>query len=206
MLTLQQAEESIRAKRDTQEKKETKVIETGSPPLVSKSTTISVDSEGAVNINPPKEEKSDGQVLTAEILTALSEIKNHRNSDQTSTFEESVEIDFYKKMSYMGGLFFIAVAIACLLMVRALKALRQESYKWGFDPKTVGRSAHKMFKMIEGVDSLISRESSSLVNELSKNNMSDDAKSQMERQIMKLNEMKKILERVDNIQRTHFGS
>ncbi len=206
-LTLQQASESINAKRETSEKKESKFTENGSPPLVSKTTTISVKSEGAVNINPPKTDDDTGNgVLTAEILKALAEIKNHRNTDQTSTFKESVEIDFYKKMTYLGGMFFILVAIACLMLVRAMKLLRLETTKWGFDPKTVGQSAHKMMKMVSGMDDLVTREVSSLTNKLTANGISDETAGQIQRQIIKLNEMKKIVDKADNIQRTHYGA
>lgn len=206
-LTLHQGTESLRMTRDTEEKKETKIIETGSPPLVSRSTNISVDSDGPVTINPGKDDGKTGpHILNAELLKALAEIKNHRNTDQISSFKESVEIDFYKKMSYLGGLFFVLVAIACLMMVRALKQLRLETTKWGFDPKTVGKSAHKLMKMVEGVDDLIGRESSSLTNKLTTNGISDETASQINRSMLKLNEMKKIVDRVENIQRTHYGA
>ena len=204
-LTLQQATESIKSKRDTSEKNETKIIETGSPPLVSKSTTISVKSEGPVNIHTPEEQGSGGQLLNAELLKALAEIRNHRNTDQTSVFKESVEVEFYRKMSVIGGLLFILVAIGCLLMVRAMKLLRLESTRWGFDPKTVGRSAHKMVKMLEGVDDMLTRESSSLVNKLTSNGLEEETKGQIERQIIRLGEIKKVVEKVDNSQRTPSG-
>lgn len=204
-LTLQQAAESVNAKRDTSEKKENKVIETGSPPLVSKTTTISVESEGPVSIHAPKTEEN-GNVLTAEILKALSAIKNHRNTDQTTTSKESVEVSFYKKSTYLGGMFFILVAVACLLVVRAMKQLRLESTKWGFDPKTVGQSAHKMFKMLEGVGDSVSREHSSLVNKLTDNGISDDTAGQINRQLLKLSELKKLVDKVDMIPRTHSGA
>lgn len=206
-LTLHQATESISARRDTSEKQETKVIETGSPPLVSKSTTINVESEGAVNIHTPASTPTaDGNVLNAELLKALAEIRNHRNTDQTSTFKESVEVNFYKKMTALGGVFFILVAGACLMMVRALKLGRLEITKWGFDPKTVGYSANKMMKILHDVGDLMTRENSSLVNHLTDRNISDDAAAQINRQLIKLNEMKKIVEKAENIQRTSYGS
>jgi len=205
-LTLQQATESVSAKRETEEKSKTKVVETGSPPLVSKSTTISVDSEGPVTINPGRDPSgSDSQLITKEVLNALAEIRNSRNTDQSSTFKESVEVDLYKSMSYLGGLFLLVVAIACILMVRALKLLRLESTKWGFDPKTVGQSAHKMFKMLGNVEDMISRENSSLTNKLTNNGISEETAGQIQRQLLKLAEMKKVVEKVDMIQRVSCG-
>lgn len=203
-LSLYQGSESLRSTRDTQEKKETKMIETGSPPLVSKTTTISVESEGPVTINPAGE--SDGNVITSEILKALQGIRNSRDTDQTSSFKESVEVDFHKKMSYIGGLFFVLVAIACLMMIRALKQLRMETTKWGFDPKTVGRSASKLLDMVKGIDDLVTRENSSLVNKLTSNGISDETASQINRQILKLNELKRVVDKLDTIPRTRYGS
>lgn len=232
MLTLQQREEGMFGKRDTKEIDHKKVEETGSPALISKKVEINIDSEGDVTVHPPAPEKEENMrdVITAEILLALGKIKNTRNTDQMTTFEESVEISYYKKMSYIGGAFFLVVAFACILLVVALRKFRYEIAGWGLNPKNVGaavtgmvkmvsdikgrgfnpetisREAHVMHKALEKAAEHVTRELSSLTNTRSRNGMSEAEYSQIERSMMKFSELKAILSKGDSIDRHSYGN
>ena len=96
MFSIQEREEGMRKKKETSETEKNKVEEKGSPPLISKKTEYHIQSEGAVTIIPA-EEKSESDVLTEKILGALAKVQNQRNSDQTSTFEQTVEIEMWKE-------------------------------------------------------------------------------------------------------------
>jgi len=207
MFSMHESSEGSKYNRETSEKTETKINEKGTPSLVSNHTAITVDSEGAVTINPSAPSLSSSgegmNFLSPEIIAELRGLAWQRNSDQSSSFDETVEIEYHKTVAYFSGLMVVAVAIGFLIFVKVAKNATGVIKSYGFDPKLIGKSASVMFSVIGKVREGLDRESSSLTDLRSRNGLSSEAYDQIERTMIKLSEFKGMIAKADGIECKH---
>jgi len=207
MLSLEQRDDSYKSRRETKEKEKTKTEETGTHALLNRKNTLIVEAKGNVTIHPPTTPgTTNEQVLTKDMIEAAQYLKYSKNSDKSSSFEHTAEMEFHRKMSYLGGGLFLAAAIGCLLLVKALGNLRKEATKWGFPVETVGEAAGSMMKMLKDLTRMVDTENASLVNLRTANHLDESTINQVDRQMIKLNEMKRVLDRAENIKRSHSSA
>jgi len=204
MLSLESRESSFSQKRTAKEQEKRKVTETGTHALLNRQTTLNVEAKGNVTIHPPTtSDTTEMKLPSEEQLVAIKDLRYSRNTDHSSSSESTAEMEFHRKMSYLGGGLFLAAGVGCLLLVRSMGNLRREATKWGFPVESVGEAAGSMMKMLTDLTRMVDTENASILNlRGNAHNLDDSTLNQLDHQFIKNSEMKRVLDKLDNVKRS----
>lgn len=175
--------ESWMGEKRQSRKEESKTQHTGAPALIKKGDkTYNISSRGSVTINPVTEGANDLAGVTPELLEKLGQIMMSSSSQVKTNSQYEAQIEAHKKWHTISAVVLGAMAVLILVMVFAMVTFRKEITKYGFDPKSVGKSARRLMRILTKAKGRVENTIDYIDRRISENHLEDGVRSELQRQ------------------------
>lgn len=188
----------------SEKKEEQRNRHEGAPALFREGDKITnIRADGPVTIHPGAANATSGlsgmRGITPELLEALAGIRMSQTSTDSSSAQMTASTDYHRKWHTISAIVVGSLCVLIGVIIYAAGAFRREVTKWGFEPKTVGKIAKKLTKLVTKGAVRIGQQIEYLEDKITTNNLPEETKAHMRKQKNALLDMKREFDKVEDM-------